>query len=187
MSDWDWKHFVYTFATTSIDPMVRKAFRSLKTWLDHWVDMFNDLADEFDTHWPRHEFGGDDEGVVESLATEGEEGTILRSADGREVEMTNRLTVGDADQTLTDLTGNTAIDGGAIHDGFLVVKRTETKFERAYTELLLNGDMEEDDSGVPRHWTEVVVFAGITSVQNSNADYVFKGAHSWLLYMDAPL
>lgn len=50
MSDWDWKHFVYTFATTSIDPMVRKAFRALKGWLDDWVNMFNDLADAYATH-----------------------------------------------------------------------------------------------------------------------------------------
>ena len=183
----DWKHFVYTFATTSIDPMVRKAFRALKQWLDNWVDTFNDLSDAFDAHWPRHEFGGDDEGTVESLATDGDEGTIPRALGGRELEMTNRLTASDADQTLTGLLGNTAVDGCAIHDGVPVAKRTAAKFERAYTQPLLNGDLEIDNSGVPLYWEEVVVEAGITSEQNDNADYIFKGSHSWALYMDSPM
>jgi len=187
MSDWDWKKFIYTFATTSIDPMVRKAFNSLKLWLDNWVDMFNDLADSFGTHWPRHEFGGDDEGTVESLATDGAEGTIPRGIGGRELEMTDRLTVSDADQTLTALLGNTGVDGLAVHDGIAVSKRTAVKFERGHTEPLLNGDMEDVDSGDPAHWDEVVVWAGGYSVQNSNTDYVFKGSHSWLFYTDSPV
>lgn len=185
MSDWDWKHFVYTFATTSIDPMVRKAFRSLKQWLDNWVDIYNDLSDAFDVHWPRHEFGGDDEGTVESLATDvDDEGQTLRSAGGRELEFTNRFTTGAADMDLTLLIGNTGVDGAAVHDGFIVSKRTDVKFEVGYTMPLLNCDMEDNNSGVPRWWTKVEPVAGITSSQ-SDAE-VYKGSYSWLLYVSSP-
>lgn len=185
MSDWNFKKFIFTFATSSVDAMVRKAFNAIKFWLDGFIDAFDSLGDAFDNHWERHEFDGDDEGTVESLATDvDDEGQTLRSAGGREVEMTNRLTVGAADMDLTLLLGNTGTNGCAIHDGFPVVKRTDVKFEECYTMPLINGDMEEDNSGVPRYWTEVVVTAGITASQNSDIDYVYKGSHSWLMQID---
>lgn len=164
------KKLIYNFATTSIDPMVRKAFNSLKFWLDIFTDTFN-------THWPRHELDGDDEGVVETLATEGDEGTILRGTGSRGLEMTDLLTVGDADQELDDLLDNTGVGGLAIHDGVGVLKRTAVKFERTYTEPLLNGDLEDLDGSDPKYWTKVEVFSGYEAGQSDT--YAYTGTYSW--------
>ena len=138
------------------------------------------------THWSTHADGGDDEGKVEELATDGDEGQMFRASGSGAVEVTDRILVDDGSDAITDLDGNADTEAAIHKDGILISKRAANMHERALTEPLLNCDMEDVTAGALDHWDlEIGDSAGAEGVVDTTR--YFKGSQSWQIFSDTPV